>query len=113
MVYENDNAARLRERNFGNPARRPWRVPLRLSAQLFNASDSACSPWLNASFETSSHHGAHRCLFAFHVRRSAARDQPCGSVTGPPSRRVSHALASNVDLTSASIRLNTNLDAPA
>ncbi len=69
------------------PTVRPAFLP---SAGFLSANARHSSPWVNASFDTSRHHGAQRSVFAFQVRRSAANDQPCGSVRPPPSSCFSH-----------------------
>jgi len=81
VVNRTLGTARRRERNRGNPTRRPARLPERDSEKLRNARARPSRPVLNASLLHSAHHDATPVLAWFQARRSAGRFHPSAGVS--------------------------------
>jgi hypothetical protein len=81
VVNRTLGVVRRRDLNRGKPDGRPARFPLRESVQFFNPRASASRPVLNASFDTSPHHGATSGFAAFHAFRRPASDQDSDGVS--------------------------------
>jgi hypothetical protein len=84
-VNRTDGRAFRFDLNRGNPARFPFRLPLRESPQFFSACASWSSPVLNASLEHSGHHGATVSLAAFQSLRSEYSDHDSDGVRPSPA----------------------------